>query len=142
MVAKHYQNQIRQIKMESCFAHFEAMKKDLHTQSQITIARYYRDRLAMLKEKKEAAKAKSKKGKKGKKATKPDPQKTSTNSKPSTSRKVSQPAASINRQSTNNSAENSKEIKSIKQSASATMESFKEKEKSEVSKSKTSLKED
>ena len=33
MVSKHYQHQIRQIKMDSCFAYFEAMKHDLHTDS-------------------------------------------------------------------------------------------------------------
>ena len=70
--------------MDLCFAHFEGMKKEIQTDSQIKIAYYYRRRLKMLKKEKDAA-AKAKKGKKGKKGAvaKKEPEKTSTNSKAS-----------------------------------------------------------
>ena len=65
MVSKHYSNQLSNIKIESCFAYFEEIKKNLQIGAQIKIAFFWR-RMKKIKEAKKKKTATKKKGKKGK----------------------------------------------------------------------------
>jgi len=78
-VSKEYAPIISNIKMESCFAYFDEMKKMIQTTSQILIAFHMKKYL----KKKQAAAAKAKKGKKGKKGAKKGPVATSPGRRPS-----------------------------------------------------------